>query len=309
MDIDTPEFERLRRQAVDLRRAGRSRREIKQLLQVGGERLLTELLRGEPAPEWTKRPNAKDDLRAEARALRARGMSYSEIAAELGVSKSSCSLWLRDMPRPIDRREQVRRSMAARRPGYRMRRAQAAAHRWDVKTRAADQVGSLTGRELVLAGALVHWCEGARNKPHRRVDRVDLVNGDPAVIAFFVGFLEALGIGRDRWKPRVHIHERGDVEAAVLYWAEIVGMAPERFRKPAIKRHPLGTVRRRKEHYVGCLRIDVARSADLYRQIEGWALASMLGGAEARARWARPVGRNGSDLRLPNGAAAPEPVS
>ena len=34
-----------------------------------------------------------------ARELRGPGHTYSEIAAQLGVSKSSVSLWVRDMPR------------------------------------------------------------------------------------------------------------------------------------------------------------------------------------------------------------------
>jgi transposase len=51
-------------------------------------------------PDWTRRPNAKDDLRAQARQLRADGQKYNDIAARLGVSKSSVSLWVRDLPTP-----------------------------------------------------------------------------------------------------------------------------------------------------------------------------------------------------------------
>ena len=47
------------------------------------------------------RPRAKDDLHARARELRERGLDYEEIAAALGVSKSSVSLWVRDIPRPF----------------------------------------------------------------------------------------------------------------------------------------------------------------------------------------------------------------
>ena len=90
----------LRERAIALRRAGRSRREIKEILGIGSNQTLTEALRGEPPPEWTRRPRAKDGLHARARELRERGLDYEEIAAALGVSKSSVSLWVRDMPRP-----------------------------------------------------------------------------------------------------------------------------------------------------------------------------------------------------------------
>ena len=62
-------FEQLRERAVALRRAGRSRREIKALLGITSNATLDKALRGEPPPEWTRRPNAKDELRAKAREL------------------------------------------------------------------------------------------------------------------------------------------------------------------------------------------------------------------------------------------------
>jgi transposase len=43
-------------------------------------------------------PERKDGVRATARELRAQGHDYEEIANYLGVSKSSVSLWVRDVP-------------------------------------------------------------------------------------------------------------------------------------------------------------------------------------------------------------------
>src|SRR5579859_3425725 len=94
------ELDRLREQAVQLRRQGKSLRQIKSILGPIGNGTLNVALRGEPPPEWTRRPNAKDDLRAEARELRRQGLDYAEIVRRLGVSKSSVSLWVRDLPRP-----------------------------------------------------------------------------------------------------------------------------------------------------------------------------------------------------------------
>src|SRR5260221_8084371 len=93
-------FSGLREQAIALRRAGKSRREIKELLGITSNETLNESLKGEPPQPWTWRPNAKDEFRAKARELRQQGLDYEEIAAELDVSKSSVSLWVRDLPRP-----------------------------------------------------------------------------------------------------------------------------------------------------------------------------------------------------------------
>jgi transposase-like protein len=88
------DFPRLREQATALRRAGKSRREIKEILRIRSNETLNEALRGEPPPPWTRRPNARDDLHAQARKLREQGLAYHQIAAELGVSKSTVSLWV-----------------------------------------------------------------------------------------------------------------------------------------------------------------------------------------------------------------------
>ena len=90
----------LREQAIALRRVGKSRREIKELLGIGSNQTLNYALRGEPPQPWTWRPNAKDELRVKARQLRREGLAYNQIVAELGVSKSTVSAWVGDMPRP-----------------------------------------------------------------------------------------------------------------------------------------------------------------------------------------------------------------
>src|SRR5215469_2751514 len=96
----TEELLQLRQQAIALRRAGKSRRQIKEALGSMSNITLSWALQGEPPPEWTRRPRAKDPVRARARELRGKGLDYEEIADALKVSKGSVSLWVRDMPTP-----------------------------------------------------------------------------------------------------------------------------------------------------------------------------------------------------------------
>jgi len=271
-------FENLRERAIALRRAGRSRREIKQLLAIGSNATLNEALRGEPPQPWTLRPNAKDGLRKAARELRQRGLSYQQIASDLGVSKSTVSLWVRDLPRPPRlsyeecrkrHAEAVRRYWAAERPARAQRRDA-------IRLSAIAQAGVLSKREVLIAGAIAYWCEGSKNKPHRRWDRVAFINSDPALISFFLRFLDAAGIDRDRLIFRVYIHGSADVGAAEKFWLATAGVTPSQFRKTVLKKHNPVTERRNTgADYHGCLRINVQRSADLYGTIEGWAAAAM----------------------------------
>ena len=279
--IKKPAFLELREQAIALRRAGRSRREIKDLHGIGSNQTLNEVLKGEPPLPQNVRPNAKDAERAKARELRLQGLDYNRIAAELGVSKGSVSLWVRDLPRPESlsyeecrRRaaEGVRRYWAAERP---IREAQREAAR----VAAAAQIGALNDREILIAGAIAYWCEGAKNKPYRRGDQVIFMNSDPALIRFYLRFLAVAGIEPDRLRCRVQIHESADAEAAQQFWLEVTGLDTAQFRRPALKRHNPKTVRKNTGHdYHGCLRIDVLRGTGLYRKIEGWAAGAMCAG-------------------------------
>jgi transposase len=274
-----------RAQAIALRRAGKSRREIKEILGVRSNTTLNELLAGEPPPEWTRRPNAKDDLHAKARRLREQGYDYNQIAAELGISKSSVSLWVRDLPRTgrLSYEECRKRAAEGARRYWEAERPAREAKRQATRAAAVAEIGALTERELIIAGAIAYWCEGAKNKPYLRQDRVVFMNSDPGLIMFFLRFLEAAGVGRDRLIYRVQIHESADVAAAEQFWLVLTGAAPDQFRRTTLKRHNPKTVRKNVgSDYRGCLRVDVRKSSELYHQIEGWVRAA-VGGAEADA--------------------------
>ena len=275
-----------RTQAIALRRSGRSRREIKEILGITSNATLDKLLAGEPPPEWTRRPRARDDLRAKARRLREQGLDYNRIAAELGVSKSSVSLWVRDLPRPerLSYEECCKRVAEGVRRYWEAERPVREAKREAARAAAAAEIGALTQRELLIAGAIAYWCEGAKNKPYHRHDRVSFTNSDPALIMLFLRFLDAAGIGRNLIVYRVHIHETADVTGAERFWLDVTGAEPAQFRRPTLKRHHPQTARKNVgADYRGCLRVEVRRSVVLYRRIEGWARAAMTGADDGGA--------------------------
>jgi hypothetical protein len=223
-------------------------------------------------------PQELDHLRDQAILLRRQGKSLRQIKEILGpMSNATLNDALKGEPPPPDRAG----------PGYAESRARAAegvrrywaaehlareTARAAVSAAAAAQLGKLTDRELMIAGAIAYWCEGAKSKPYRIDEQVRFINSDPALIRLFLAFLDRAGVSRQRLRYCVHIHESADVEAAARYWARVTGAAPDQFTRPAIKRHtprtsrPSGTA-----DYHGCLRVSVTKSSTLYREISGWA--------------------------------------
>ncbi|MFD7339956.1 hypothetical protein ACFV98_28715 [Streptomyces violascens] len=276
------DFEGLREQAIALRREGLSRRQIRDRLFVDNNDLLNRLLNGEPAPEWTKRPNAKDDLRDRARELRSQGMTYDQIQVELGCSKSSISLWVRDLPKP-DRTRTPEEASAIARRGWEATLQRREEERQRTKQHSAGDIGELSDRELYLVGVVLYWAEGAKDKPWARRESLKFINSDPTVIRVYLRWLELQGVTPERLRLCVNIHESADVEEATRFWEELTGLGPASFNRPVLKRHNPKTRRKNTgEAYRGCLTIYVRDSVDLYRRTEG-AWYGIVGGALSTA--------------------------
>ena len=266
----------MRKAAIALRLQGLSTRQIAGELGIRMSSTLQGWLVGTPAPEWTKRPQAKDAERERAREMRREGASYNEIAKALRVSKSSVSLWVRDLPhqQKLLLSDDPRRAGAER---YFARRRRAVfIERQNEKLAWANEIGELTDRELLIAGAVAYWAEGGKSKPHRPSESMAFINSDPNMIRLFLAWLELLGVEPGGLRFRVSIHESADVRAAELFWADVVGTSTK-FSRATLKRHNPTTVRHNTgETYHGCLVIRVLKSASLYRRMEGtwWGVAA-----------------------------------
>ncbi|MFG3149316.1 hypothetical protein [Streptomyces sp. NPDC048243] len=279
---DNDDFEALRDQALSLRAAGLSRRQIRDRIQVHNNDLLNRLLENEPPPDRPRHPRAKDDLRARARELRLQGWTYDRIQLELGCSKSSISLWVRDLPTPERRKRTREEASAIARRGWEVTMRLRDEERRRTKEAAAAEIGALSDRELFLLGVGLYWAEGSKTKPHLTQERVTFINSDPRMIEVYLAWLRLLGVTPDRLRLHVHIHETGDVEGAERFWTEHVGADATALGKTYLKRHKPKTNRKNLgQDYRGCLVIRVLGSAELYRRIEGWWYGIVLSAREA----------------------------
>lgn len=175
---------------------------------------------------------AKRELKAQAINMRMQGMSYSQIKGELGVSKGTLSAWLQDYPLSRERINELRGWSERRIEKYRetkarKKRARLAA----VYERASKEIGTLSEREVFIAGLFLYWGEGSKTQ-----DTLTAIsNTDPAVLVFFIQWIELLGVSRDSLKVCVHLYLDMDVETELEYWSQVLNVPRTAFRKPYIK--------------------------------------------------------------------------
>jgi hypothetical protein len=151
----------------------------------------------------------------DARALRRAGLPLAEIAARLGVSKTSVSLWVRDVQfEPIPRVTRGRR----REPNALQRRRQAQIDHLVAEGR--TRIGRLSEREFLVAGVALYAGEGSK-----RDGAIRFANSDPRMIVFFCCWLRRFfEIDESRLRVRIYLHQGLNLAAATAYWSALTGI-------------------------------------------------------------------------------------
>lgn len=266
---------------------GLSSKEIRERLDVEKNQLQY-WLAGLPTSEGL-RPQARDDLKAKARELRAEGKTYDEIVEALGVSQSSVSLWVRDIPveAPEVHRGWTTIARQRRAETYAKKHAQQRDARLERQAFIHEALGPFDVRDILISGAVAYWCEGAKVKPWRpqSVD-VNFINSDPNLVRLFLRFLDAVPVAHGGASFRIHLHENGAEERAKEYWCRELGIGGDDFLPTVWKRHNPKTIRKNTgDGYHGCIVVRPRKCTDLYWFIEDLAKSTIGAMSDARTDW------------------------
>jgi hypothetical protein len=191
-----------------------------------------------------------------ARALRAQNRTLADIAQILGVSKSSVSLWVRDVP--------FTPTLRLRGPHRRPHPAHEAKLRQieDLNREGRERIGTLSDEEFLVAGVALYAGEGAKGD-----GTVHFANTDPAMIRFFCAWLRRFfDVDASRLRVRVYLHQGLDLESAEAFWSKLTGVPQQQFRQ-AHRAVPDASIRHNK-HEHGCAYVYYSCSRT-HRQIMG----------------------------------------
>lgn len=198
--------------------------------------------------------------------MRARNLTLQAIATELGVAKSSVSLWVRDVPfTPSKRRTGPQRRPH---PAHEAKLAQIAA----MNAEGLERIGTLSDAAFLAAGVALYAGEGAK-----RDGAVKFANIDPAMIRFFCAwFRRFFDVDEARLRARVYLHQGLDLDAAQRLWSSVTGIPLSQFRAPY--RAVADPTIRRNKHEFGCAYVDYSCSKT-HRQVMGLVAALLSSGA------------------------------
>ncbi len=185
---------------------------------------------------------AKSKKRREAERLRSEeGLSYNEIAARTGVSKSTLSNWLRDIPLKPEHEARLQERLRANRATFAARawpinRERYARAREEAYRGGADVAAALPDDRAVdeLALAMLYLGEGSKSG-----NRVQLPSTDASILRYFVRALISIyGVDMGRLSFRLNLVEaaRPIEQQLKLWWSRELKCSLDQFIKTQFDR-------------------------------------------------------------------------
>ncbi|HEX2792635.1 MAG TPA: hypothetical protein VHO23_02880, partial [Candidatus Paceibacterota bacterium] len=185
--------------------------------------------------------------------LRQLGESLKTIATKLNVSKSTVSLWVRDIPLSADAADRIARSYSnGQRASQTALRSRTLARLLVAKNEAEALIDGFQpdARVALIMCSLIYWCEGGK-----RPNDSDLTfsKSDGALIESYLSLLrQAVPLNERKFRVRMHLHEYHDEEAQLKFWSKMTRIPEQQFTKTYWKPH---TGKRYRDGYQGCIHI------------------------------------------------------
>lgn len=206
-------------------------------------------------------------------ALRIQGKTYNEILEKVQVSKSTLSLWLRDIGLAKKQKQRLtEKRYAAQVRGGEVKRKQRIERTEVIFSEALKRVGKISLREQFLIGVALYWGEGSKER-NRPGTSLVFGNTDSEMLYFFYRFLvDVLHVDSSDIYVSLYIHKNHEhtVPEVITFWRKALRLPRLEIKHVYFKKHNPKTKRINiGDSYHGTLRLRVKKSSHLLRMISG----------------------------------------
>ncbi len=213
---------------------------------------------------------ARYEDKIKARIKRKEGISIGAIAQELNVSKSSVSLWCRDVlltPAQIEKLKQRKGSAMGRWMGAESNRRKKRESIENNRKEAFSLLRKVSNRDLLIAGLCLFWAEGSKTG-----SRFIFVNSDPIMLKIMKNFLtNILKIDESQICATIqinHVH-KPRIKKITNFWSKYLKIPLRRFSNPYYVNVIPKKVYENYDTYNGILRLKVLRGSNLQYKMLG----------------------------------------
>lgn len=210
------------------------------------------------------------ELKEKAIELRKQGLSYNEIRKQIGVAKSSLSLWLKDIElSPEHKARLYTKQIQILSLGPQSQKERRIREIGEITTKARAEVKlPLSPETFQLMGAALYWAEGSKTK------NFEFTNSDPYMVLFFIKWIDStFGIKAKDLKAYLNIYPQQNDLQIKNFWSDLTGISTENFGKSFVK--PLSKNYKKNNLYYGTIKITVPKGTDMRHRVFGWIQATL----------------------------------
>ena len=215
---------------------------------------------------------AKYQQRIQARELRSKGVSVKTIAKELGVAKSTASLWVRDIVLSTNQLEQLRRQKIE---GGEKGRLLGSLKQKNARIERVRQgkilgeklLGTFSKKEFFTAGIALYWAEG-----NKRMKKIEFCNSDPNLVVFMINWFKlfyGLKIQDFRCYVGINAIHRARNDVVRTYWSKITHIPLSQFTKTSFKKSKPHKIYENFNDHFGTLSVRVVKPSRIVYNILG----------------------------------------
>ncbi|MBI1974659.1 MAG: hypothetical protein HYS51_02350 [Candidatus Zambryskibacteria bacterium] len=217
---------------------------------------------------------AKYDLRIQARKMREGGESIVVISRQLEASKSTISLWCRDIILTSSQFEKLRKNKGVsvttgQRMGAEANKRKKleiieSANEWARKT-----IREVSKRDMSLVASALYWCEGSKSES---TSTFVFVNSDPQMVLFMKNFLiSVMDVPQEDLVCGIQINEihRKRIDKVLIFWKKLLNLDNSQIRKPYFVKTQIKKIYDNYDTYFGVCRLFVRRGKHLKYKMLG----------------------------------------
>lgn len=216
---------------------------------------------------------SKYDLRMKARRLRRQGLSIKDIKERLGVSKSSVSIWCRDIELSkkqerflLERR--IKQTSKGRLIGALKNKQKRLDSIRKADLEAISLIKRLNQRDLLLVVASLYWAEGSKSE---KSFGFQFINSDPDMVLTVVKFLRISHVAEEdiHIKIQINLIHKPRIKEVLNFWKKLLELSDSQIGKTSFIKTVPSKVYENYDNYFGICRLGVRKSTLLKYQFLG----------------------------------------
>jgi predicted DNA-binding protein YlxM (UPF0122 family) len=185
-------------------------------------------------------------------ALRKKGFSLREISEKFGISRSTASMWVKNVQMSLAAKHRILEiQKKGRRKGADISHRRSEEKNVKIENAVTRSLPSMQFTQEQCKGlcAILYGCEGSK----RESGRVVFINSDPNLIRFFLLlFRRSFSLKENKFRALVHLHDYHDNKTQVQFWSKVTGIPQGQFTKSYQK---INGGKNTREGYQGCVSV------------------------------------------------------